>query len=95
MTMQNSHMADEELRSLAAERLKDRSDFRWHLITYLVVNAMLWAIWAIGGGGGSPPWPVWVTLFWGIGLVFHWGSVTRRPISQQAIDAEMERLRGN
>jgi hypothetical protein len=94
VTPQVGDLSDEDLRALAEERLKDRSDFRWHLITYLVVNAMFWAIWAIGGGTGNPPWPVWITLFWGIALAFHWGYATRRPVSPQAIDAEMERMRG-
>ncbi len=94
MTATSSQMSDEELRALAARRLKDRGDFRWHLITFLVVNAMFWGIWLIAGGGGNPPWPVWITLFWGIALAFHWGYATRRSVSPQAIDAEMERMRG-
>ena len=94
MTSEVSDMSGEDLRVLAEAKLKDRSDFRWHLITYLAVNAMFWAIWAIGERTGNPPWPVWIMLFWGIALVFHWGYATRKSVSPQAIDAEMERMRG-
>ena len=42
---------------------------RVHLTTYLVVNAMLIAIWAAAGGGYF--WPIWPILGWGIGVGCH------------------------
>lgn len=94
MTPRDNGVGEKELRALAARRVKDRSDFRWHLVTYVVINAMFWAIWAIAGSTGSPPWPTWITLFWGIALAFHWGYATRRSTSPLAIEAEMDRMRG-
>ena len=38
-------------REQALERLKKRRDFQGHVVTYLIVNAALWAIWAAAGAG--------------------------------------------
>lgn len=84
--------SERELRELATRRLTERRDFRVHLGVYLVINALLWILWAVTGADGFP-WPLWVTLGWGIGLATHWWSITRRPISADAVAAEMDRLR--
>ncbi len=84
---------DQALRELAMKRIKDRRDFQSHLVVYLVVNVFLWGLWALTGGPGSFPWPVWVTLGWGIGVALNWWSVTRRPITSDDVDQEMKRLR--
>jgi hypothetical protein len=57
---------DNQLRELARKRV----DFRKHLITYLIINGLLWAIWFVTGA--KYPWPVWPTAGWGIGLIFHY-----------------------
>ena len=89
----NVTMTEEQRRAFAAKRIKERTDFRWHLITYLVINAMMWVIWAIASGVHSSPWPIWLTLFRGIAVAFHWGYATRRTTSPEEIDAELERMR--
>lgn len=58
---------------------KARTKFHGHLVTYLIVNAGLWLLWAVttlglghhshSHSGFELPWPIWATLFWGIGLV--------------------------
>lgn len=93
MTARQTHLTDEELRSMAAQRLKEHSDFRWHLITYVVINGMFWVIWALANGVHSHPWPIWLTLFWGIGVAFHWGYATRRRVDGAAVEAEIARMR--
>lgn len=53
---------------------KARTKFQSHLVTYLVVNAGLWALWAFTTQAFEPrfqdslPWPIWSTMFWGVGL---------------------------
>ncbi|NHC44331.1 DUF1707 domain-containing protein [Motilibacter aurantiacus] len=37
------------------------------LVTYVGVNAGLWILWAVLGLGF--PWPIFPTVFWGIGLI--------------------------
>jgi hypothetical protein len=43
--------------------------------------------------GSWYPWPVWVTLGWGVGLVFNaWDVYVRRPVSEADLRHEMDRL---
>lgn len=79
-------------RELARKHLQEQRDFRGHLGTYLIVNAMVWSIWLIGGQGY--PWPIWVTIPWGIGMVAHAIAVYRpaHPITDDEIDREVERM---
>src|SRR6478735_6646778 len=56
---------------------RKRASFKSHLVTYLIVNAGLWAIWFFTGAstyGTSIPWPAWSMFGWGIGLVSHYAS---------------------
>ena len=55
---------------------KARARFQAHLLSFLFVNATLWVIWAFSAPHhfghhfhSEIPWPLWVTFFWGIGLV--------------------------
>ena len=84
---------DQALRDLAFKRVKEKRDFQGHVVAYVVVNLFLWGVWAMTSGIGSYPWPVWVTLGWGIGVAMNGWSVTRRPITAEDVDEEMHRLR--
>jgi hypothetical protein len=79
-------------RDVARKHLQDQRDFLGHLGTYLAVNAIVWSIWLIGGLGY--PWPIWVTIPWGIGIVAHAISVYRtpHPITEEEIDREVDRM---
>ena len=47
-----------------------RAKFQAGLVVFLLVNAGLWALWYFTGQESNPiPWPLWVTFFWGIGMV--------------------------
>ena len=53
----------------ARKRAHDLVGLYWHIATYLIVNAFLWGLdWVTGGG---VQWAFWVTIMWGIGLLFH------------------------
>jgi hypothetical protein len=89
--------ADTELRDLAFRRLKKRQDFRAHVVVYIVVNAFLWALWAILSltNGWTFPWPIFPTLGWGIGVALNaWDVYGRRDITAADVDREIKRLRG-
>ena len=83
-------MDDAQRREAALARLEAQRDYRTHVLVYVVVNAMLVAIWALTGQGYF--WPVWPILGWGIGLVLHgWKVFYEKPISEEEIQREMSR----
>ena len=87
--------SQEMRREQALRRIKKRRDFHAHLFVYLVVNIALWGIWSVIAitSGGRSPWPVWVTLGWGLAVVFNaWDVYVRRPITEDEIRREMDRL---
>ncbi|NWJ96202.1 MAG: 2TM domain-containing protein [Chloroflexi bacterium] len=93
-------MPDEAYRQ-AEQRVNAKLRFYKHLTSYLLVNALLWTIavinWASTGFGSISAliWPIWVTVFWGIGLAsdyiqtFGLNTATR----QRMIEEEMRRMR--
>ena len=86
----------EGLREQALRRVKKRRDLHTHAFAYVTVNVLIWGVWAIIGATAHTwfPWPLWVTLGWGIGLAFNaWDVYFRRPISEAELGREMERLR--
>jgi hypothetical protein len=76
----------EEVRKAAEKRVKNRTEFYQHLIAYVGVNLIL----MIGSSGGALP----VTLFWGIGLIFHAAAAfLDDPLRhERAIRREMEKF---
>ncbi len=50
---------------------KERANFKSHLVAYLAVNGFLWLLWFILEDT-SDPWPMIVTLGWGIAIVTHY-----------------------
>ena len=86
-------MSEEELRAFAAKRVKEKREFWQHLVAYVIVNAGLIGIWAVGERGSF--WPGWVLFGWGIGILFHaWNTFFSRPVTDADVEAEIERLRG-
>jgi hypothetical protein len=64
---------DEEKYKMAKKRVEDIKGFYAHLYSYLGVNVVLVVI----NLATSPrnPWFYWVTLFWGIGVFWHFMGV--------------------
>lgn len=54
------------------QQAKAKTDFKSHLIAYVVVNLALWVVYFFTGGGYHHPWPVYPMAGWGIGLLFHY-----------------------
>jgi 2TM domain-containing protein len=88
----------EALRDQALIRLKKRRDFKTHAFVYVVVNAVVWGIWTVISVNSHSwwPWPVFVTLGWGIGLVMNaWDVYVRKPITEDELQREIEHLQGS
>ncbi|MCP4435251.1 MAG: 2TM domain-containing protein [Actinomycetia bacterium] len=80
-------------RDQALESLKAKRAFKTVAVSYVIINAFLWIIWAVTGAGY--PWPVWVTLGWGIGMAFMaWNTYGSKPITEADVQAEMNRSEG-
>lgn len=91
--MEAAPRSEEEIREQALARLKKKRDFRSHLFMYVAVNAMLVAIWAITGADFF--WPIFPILGWGVGVAANaWDVYGRKPISEDEIRREADRLRG-
>ena len=87
-----SPSTEDQLRDQAVTRLKKKRDFGMHVLMYVAVNGLLVAIWAITGADFF--WPIFPILGWGVGLAANaWDVYGRKPITEQEIQQEMERLR--
>ncbi len=82
-------MTDDSRREEAIKRIKEKRDFTSHLVVYLAVNTLLVVVWAMSGSGYF--WPVWPIVGWGIGVAMHAFETFRSPISEEAIQREMNR----
>lgn len=73
---------------------KDRAKFKSHLLTYVVVNLLLWAIWAVTEHKDHRgiPWPVWPTVFWGFGVFMNGLGVYGGFGKAQLSEREYEKL---
>ena len=90
-------MDDDELRALATKRLKAKSDFYQYLLVWLGVSVLVTVIWAVTNFGGYF-WPGWVIGGMGVGALFQAISVFGPPrgvVTEDAISAEVNRLKGN
>ena len=87
-----------QLREQALLQLRKKRDFRTHAVAYVLVNAVLWLIWAVvlvAADGPWLPWPLFPMAGWGIGLFFHaWDTYGRKPFTEADIERELARLRG-
>lgn len=82
---------EERLKKIARRRV----EFRKSLYSYLVVNGFLWAIWWFTTGRLGVvgiPWPLWVMLGWGLGLLKQYYDAYQGD-SEDQTEKEFERLK--
>ncbi len=51
---------------------KKRANFKWSLLSYLLVNAFLVVVWVLGDR--TYFWPIWCILGWGLGIAIQYFS---------------------
>jgi len=75
---------------------KRRAGFKKHLLSYIIVNTFLWSIWFMTGREYDQeayfPWPIWVMLWWGIGLAFNYANAYVFN-TRNLIEKEYEKLK--
>lgn len=69
-------------------RIKDRTDFIWHLGTYVIMMGFFVAIATMSSS--SYTWVLWVAIPWGLGVAFHALAFLVSGIEHQ--DDEFERV---
>jgi len=84
--MSEYRIDEDAIRRRVEKRIKAQREFISHFITYCIVNALIWCVWAFApaimnqiGLNTSTfpfslvalPWPLLVMFGWGIGLVGH------------------------
>lgn len=79
------------------EIAQKRTSFKTNFITYFIVNVFLWILWYVNTGTGKQyqsniPWPVWPTLGWGLGLLFHYFGAYVYP-QANSVEKEYEKLK--
>jgi hypothetical protein len=79
------------------EIAQKRASFTRNLLSYFTVIPFLWVIWFFTGqhyssGSYNYPWPVWPTLVWGIGLVFHFAGAYIFP-QVNLVENEYQKLK--
>lgn len=92
----SAHDGDQQkdLRQRAEARVRKRRSIQTQIGIFVIVNAILWVIWALNDSSQpGVPWPVYVTVAWGVVLAF---IVWRMQSSDDsAVEREMERLEGD
>lgn len=76
---------------------KARVEFKAHFRKFLLVNLLLWAIWLmVNISNKSPewsfPWPIYVTLAWGLVLFLHYYRVYMKGVNDP-VKKEFEKLK--
>ena len=67
---QNTERTKAEMLKLAKRRVLLKKAVKWHVIIFLIVNALLCLIYYLTTPGGYF-WPMWSILGWGVGLIIH------------------------
>ena len=62
-----------------------------HLLVYTLVSGLVLTIWALTSSGF--PWPLIIMGFWGVLVMNAYDVYARKPIGEQDIQREVERLR--
>ena len=78
---------------LARQRAKYLTGLLWHVGVFAIINAFFWVLDLFVGEAGVQ-WAFWITLFWGLALLFHalaWfidGRQVERRRAQRYLDQE-------
>ncbi|MCS7072418.1 MAG: 2TM domain-containing protein, partial [Anaerolinea sp.] len=81
-----------KLRKRVEEPMKKWQDFFSHLGVYVMINTMLWVIYAFAQDPANPPppWPLFSMLAWGVGLVVNLFDLLGVRTNQRAVDRQIE-----
>ncbi|MCB9452351.1 MAG: protein kinase [Anaerolineaceae bacterium] len=90
---------EEKIRRKIKKRQEERQGFIIHLVIYLGINLMFWAMW-LTNSSGDFPWPAFISIPWGVGMLAHWmeynnkygpGAERREREIEMEVEREMRR----
>lgn len=90
---------EEQIRQRIEKRYEERTGLLIHMVAFFAVNTVMWMIYL--NSGGSFPWPLIVTLGWGIGAVAHVlsyyyeygaGHERREAFIEREVERELDRM---
>ncbi len=94
--MENSHQHTAGNDPHLWEIAQKRAFFKYHVSSYIVINAFFWIIWAMSGRYAADhtvfPWPIYPMLGWGIGLFFHFLGAYVFP-KNNLVEKEYQKLK--
>ncbi len=82
-----------KIRDRVQQPITKRREFFEHLGVYVLINLMLWMIFSFSGGFPLDgfPWPLIVSLGWGIGLVINAFEALSAGVNERALQRAVER----
>ena len=91
-------MTEEKLRQIARKRAKAKLGFYIHLIVYVCINVLLFAIWYLTLEPDGFPWFIFPLIGWGIALVIHaivtfYGNSTEESLEDRMTEQELAKLK--
>ena len=91
-------MTEEKLRQRARERARAKLRFYIHLIVYVCVNVLLFAVWYFTLGPSGFPWFIFPLIGWGIALVIHavaafYGKSMEGSMEDRMTERELAKLK--
>lgn len=103
----SAYLNEDEIRARVRQKMARRRRFMAHLVTYIVVNGVLWlgwltTLWTMRQMGGFDfdswpfsmmriPWPLVVMVFWGIFLLAHGIRAYQQTTAQEREDLAVQR----
>lgn len=88
---------DQDLRQEAEKRVEAKMGFRNNLISYTVVNTIIFIIWLVTALLGATwfPWFIFPLVGWGIGLGFHAWEVYGEgsKMQESMVQKEIEKMK--
>ncbi len=82
-----------KVRNRVNETINKKREWFQHFPVYICINIMLWAIFLFSDGDHTFPWPLLVSIGWGIGLAAHGMEYLSHSSRESAISSAVEQER--
>jgi hypothetical protein len=85
----------DDARARALESIQARRNFWRQTATFVFVELVLIAIWAVSSNGTGHFWPIWPGIFFVLGTIGSaWRVFAEKPITDEQIQREIDKQHG-